>query len=565
MRRFYMGAVLMLFIWPPALPPVQPTTCVQAATDTPINFSFQGALCYEVQTAASQDIMVMMIETDALDNLTMSFADSPDAALTEINTSRMYILKFDNADDEVEQIERAKFGLASPGAANGNIQFLTYTEANSNTGTEGSGGLGTSFAGSNILRIQLPAYEFIAIPMFVTCQGDVTAKITIANMADPKDAGFLTDSPRPRQDETVWRDGTLDYIIYYSAADVEREHNFIVYLFNSQNIQQDWIVTIPEVECREALDPQPASGASITASNVTQVQELVRLTRHTAGVTGVAFSPDGRTAISGSDDTTLILWDIASGSIIRQFVGHGQPVEAVAFAPDGQTVLSGGYDNQLILWDVNTGQIIRRYSAHTALVESVAYSPDGRQLLSGSSDFTMILWDTNTGQIVRQFTGHSNVVEGVAYSPGGQRLVSASLDGTARMWDATSGQLLYELTAHNGEVESAAFSPNGAQFVTSSADHTLILWDTQTGNMLRQYVGHTDQVESVAFSPDGTLFASSSQDKTIIIWSVNDSRPLKVLSGHTERIDSLDFSNDGRFIISASIDGTVRVWGIDPP
>ena len=64
----------------------------------------------------------------------------------------------------------------------------------------------------------------------------------------------------------------------------------------------------------------------------------------------VAFAPDGRSALSGSDDKTLRLWDLANGSTIDTFTGHTDDVDLVAFAPDGRTALSGSADKTLILW-----------------------------------------------------------------------------------------------------------------------------------------------------------------------------------------------------------------------
>jgi WD40 repeat protein len=111
-------------------------------------------------------------------------------------------------------------------------------------------------------------------------------------------------------------------------------------------------------------------------------------------VNSVAFSPDGKTALSGSWDNTLRLWDVASGQSIRTFIGHISSVKSVAFSPDGKTVLSGSDDNDLRLWDVASSQTIRTYSAHTSSVNSVAFSPDGKTAFSSSDDHTLRLWRT---------------------------------------------------------------------------------------------------------------------------------------------------------------------------
>ncbi|MEJ2118417.1 MAG: WD40 repeat domain-containing protein [Alphaproteobacteria bacterium] len=149
-------------------------------------------------------------------------------------------------------------------------------------------------------------------------------------------------------------------------------------------------------------------------------------TGHSNSVNSVAFSPDGRTALSGSKDNTLKLWDVASGKELRTFTGHSNPVHSVAFSPDGRTALSGSKDNtsrtyyddltvptssedcKLKLWDVASGREIRTFEGVSFWVRSVAFSPDGRNALSGDENRTLKLWDVASGKEIRTFKGHSN-------------------------------------------------------------------------------------------------------------------------------------------------------------
>ena len=121
--------------------------------------------------------------------------------------------------------------------------------------------------------------------------------------------------------------------------------------------------------------------------------EIVPQIGHSITVLSVAFSADGRTALSGSWDKTLKLWDVTKGKLLRTFEGHSDAVWSVAFSPDGRTVLSGSWDKSLKLWDVSTGKLLRTFERHTSGVWSVAFTPDGRSVLSGSGDRTLKLWD----------------------------------------------------------------------------------------------------------------------------------------------------------------------------
>ena len=77
--------------------------------------------------------------------------------------------------------------------------------------------------------------------------------------------------------------------------------------------------------------------------------------QHSATIQSIAFSPDGLQAASADSDGVIILWDVGTGTSIRQCTGHSEGVNGIAFNPDGDQLVSGGADNLVILWDVATG------------------------------------------------------------------------------------------------------------------------------------------------------------------------------------------------------------------
>jgi WD40 repeat protein len=326
-------------------------------------------------------------------------------------------------------------------------------------------------------------------------------------------------------------------------------------------------------------------------------------------ITGVAFTPDGKSVVSAAMDRTVRVWDVATGDLARviRLPGHsgaGDFLMALALSSDGKTIATGGSmrdqgrdGSPIYLINLETGRVLRALTDHTDNVVGLSFAPDGKRLASASNDRTVRIWDVETGKAETVLRGHDGGVIRVAFSPDGKRVATVGLEGTVRVW--LTGETKPEHVLRDRRPLCVAWSPDGTLLAAGNWDGTVTLWDNKgkrlgthdapaeagvfviqftpdgrellcagapfedpddkkrrsarliaVGNGLeRNWIGlHSGAVVAAAVSADGKLAVTGGADRQAIVWRTTDGSVVRTLRSHGSPVGAVAWERDGRTI-----------------
>lgn len=306
-----------------------------------------------------------------------------------------------------------------------------------------------------------------------------------------------------------------------------------------------------------------------------------RVLTHKSCVFALAFSPDGLTVATGTedDDGRIKLWDSASGRLEARLPAL-KTVVALAFSPDGKALASGQSGEPSVrLWDTSKAMELTALSEGDfgnvfPSIQCVTYGPRASLLATEGPKNTVYIWDPMERRSVYALNGHPSKLTALAFRSDGTMLASASCGagktiydpGVLKLWDLRTGKQLAELKGHTSYIAALAFTANGETLVsagyTQSHKGEIHFWNVASGRQVRDFKGIVNNVDEVTLSLDGRTLATSGDGPAVRVWDVPQGTLLRELKCRTGRVTSMAFSPNSRLLATGSAEGTVRVWDL---
>ena len=319
------------------------------------------------------------------------------------------------------------------------------------------------------------------------------------------------------------------------------------------------------------------------------------LTGHAGNILSLAFSNDEARLVSGGDDRTLRIWDLRNPALpeLRKVEGLTASVTAVGANSDGSQVIAGFSDNALRLFNVADGTVSKEFAGHTAGIftagfwngqpysvgldssvrfwnsadgaqtrifnapappTSFAMSADAQRMAIGGSDNQVRIYQTDNGGVLQTLQGFAGAATSLSFSQDAQLLSVVNADGRVSVWNTTTARL--REMKFDPKIRSATFASALTTLLLGRAGEVMT---SESLRFLHLLDGNVQPVRATAFHPNNQLVYVSAADGSLRGYSVQNGQAA-FATGHGAAVNDLAISLDGQFLATAGDNNVVRLW-----
>ncbi|CAK9825608.1 Protein qui-1 [Anthophora retusa] len=332
---------------------------------------------------------------------------------------------------------------------------------------------------------------------------------------------------------------------------------------------------------------------------------------HSSPISCLAVMQHSQYLLTGSEDTSIIVWDMKELTLKLRIQEHIAPVLCLTSALKNSVIVSGGEDARIIVTSLS-GDVLVKVDHHRGPVNSICVDSAGEILVSGSSDCTVCLWclvrfellksillpsavtmldvssdsmfllvacedqklylrSLATGSEIHTLRGHQGEVKSICLARDCRRAIAGGIKGRVSVFDTHSGRLTKTLPANPSTDVTAVKVTEKDDFLITACGDRVTYWSfrgeeahikPQKSSRQKSLHPHTAPISCLDISRDGAMAVTGGVDSLVNLWQLNTHELLSTFEGHIASVTCIAFSASGLFVASGSEDKTVRVWGL---
>ncbi|KAG2736211.1 hypothetical protein G9P44_000301 [Scheffersomyces stipitis] len=314
---------------------------------------------------------------------------------------------------------------------------------------------------------------------------------------------------------------------------------------------------------------------SATSSNWKLIRVMAGA--HQGWVRSVAVDPvTNKWFVSGSSDSTIKIWDLATSKLKATLTGHIMGVRSLAISKRFPYLFSGSEDKTVRCWDLErtnseAGCQIRDYHGHVGGIYAMALHPELDLLFTGGRDAVIRVWDIRSRNDIMVLTGHRSDVSSIVSEIGDPQVITSSMDGTIRLWDIRKQTTSLAITHHTKSIRSMVMHPFEMTLCSGDSSGNLKQWLLPGGELLNEF-GKADNskiINSLAINPASNVLFSGYDNGRMEFYDYVSGNLLQTdrstpLTGSEESpIYASTFDMSGLRLITCEGDKSIKIWGED--
>ena len=260
-------------------------------------------------------------------------------------------------------------------------------------------------------------------------------------------------------------------------------------------------------------------------------------------------------------DRSLMVVDLARGSLRYHVKGLPANASLLSFSPGGNFLAGALADGTLMLWDMATGGETLSVSSNRRIT-ALGFEPDGRVVLAARSNHIIERRDLASGELLDELVGHSAAVDAMAIASNGVTMASGSADGAILMWDMDTGKVLLRINAYGQPVSGLQFSGDGQQLFSLSADGVIKVWRTTNGELIDTMESSGISAQQLLYCEEQGWLAANQQQAGLAFWGSDGSRIDGMAGSVLAPLSAFSLNADGNFLMTIEGDGTIQAFGV---